>query len=106
MRTWRDKLALVPVGRAVKIDASTTWQSWGTRWITPAKTGYDMGVQKRVPLAAGTILHGYDLTCIQKFVSAVPHVSAFWPSKHNFGDMQQKFYIFSNFHMPTTIPVS
>ena len=33
----------------VKIDVGTTWQSEGTRWLTPAKTVYHLGV----PLAAG-----------------------------------------------------
>ena len=46
--------------QVVKTDVGTTWQSAGTRWLTPAKTGYDLGVQKngydlpRVRLCAGT----------------------------------------------------
>ena len=51
--------------QTIKIDAGKTWQSAGTRWLTTAKTGYDLGVKKkRVRLAPGTTLHGYDLTSI------------------------------------------
>ena len=39
----------------VKIDAGTTWQLAGTRWLTTAKTGYDLGVKK-----TGTNCPGFD----------------------------------------------
>ena len=39
----------------VKIDEGTTWQSAGTRWLTTAKTGYDLGVKK----------NGYDLPWVR-----------------------------------------
>ena len=49
----------------VKIDVGTTWQSAGMRWLTPAKTGYDLGVNKTGMTCRGYNLRGNDLSSVQ-----------------------------------------
>ena len=54
MKTWEGTSWYQLAEQIVKIDAGTTWQSAGMRWLTTAKTGYNLGVKE-----AGTTCPGY-----------------------------------------------
>ena len=44
----------------VKIDVGMAWQLAGTRWLTPAKTGYDLESEK-----TGMNYRGYDFARVR-----------------------------------------